>query len=195
MLATFVSVLLVIVSTFLILLVLVQKGRGGGLAGAFGGMGGQSAFGTKAGDMFTKITSFAAVFWIFLCLASFLLLASSQSPLATDMGANARKGENVSPGPKDTTDKLGMPSKSGTEKSGTSKSDSTDKDAKSTGAASGAASGGASAAPSKDGSTAAPAENSTAPAASVPPASPDQPSSGNAEAESAPPEKAPSDGK
>ncbi len=26
------------------------------MAGAFGGMGGQSAFGTKAGDLFTKIT-------------------------------------------------------------------------------------------------------------------------------------------
>ncbi|MDP6059564.1 MAG: preprotein translocase subunit SecG, partial [Pirellulaceae bacterium] len=41
---------------FLILLVLIQRGRGGGLAGAFGGAGGQSAFGTKAGDMFTRIT-------------------------------------------------------------------------------------------------------------------------------------------
>ena len=41
---------------FLILLVLIQRGRGGGLAGAFGGMGGQSAFGTKAGDLFTRIT-------------------------------------------------------------------------------------------------------------------------------------------
>ena len=45
-----------VTSLFLILLVLIQRGRGGGLAGALGGMGGQSAFGTKAGDLFTRIT-------------------------------------------------------------------------------------------------------------------------------------------
>ena len=47
-------VLMFLVALFLILLVLIQRGRGGGLAGAFGGMGGQSAFGTKAGDLFTQ---------------------------------------------------------------------------------------------------------------------------------------------
>jgi protein translocase SecG subunit len=43
-------------SLFLVLLVLVQRGRGGGIAGALGGAGGQSAFGTKAGDLFTRST-------------------------------------------------------------------------------------------------------------------------------------------
>ena len=42
------------------------SGRGGGLAGAFGGMGGQSAFGTRAGDMFTRITIVLAVVWVLL---------------------------------------------------------------------------------------------------------------------------------
>lgn len=51
---------------FLIGLILLQRGRGGGLAGSFGGMGGQSAFGTKAGDMFTRITIVVAVIWILL---------------------------------------------------------------------------------------------------------------------------------
>jgi preprotein translocase subunit SecG len=59
---------LVIASIFLILLILVQRGRGGGLAGALGGMGGQSAFGSKAGDVFTKITIITAISWIILCL-------------------------------------------------------------------------------------------------------------------------------
>lgn len=45
------SIPLLLVSIFLILIILVQRGRGGGLAGALGGMGGQSAFGTKAGDV------------------------------------------------------------------------------------------------------------------------------------------------
>lgn len=59
-------------SVFLILLILVQRGRGGGLTGALGGMGGQSAFGTKAGDVFTKITVGAAVVWILLCISTIL---------------------------------------------------------------------------------------------------------------------------
>ena len=56
------------IALFLILLVLVQRGRGGGLAGALGGAGGSSAFGAKAGDVFTKITAVAAGVWMFLCL-------------------------------------------------------------------------------------------------------------------------------
>ena len=67
---TFFAVLLSLVSVFLIMLILVQRGRGGGLTGALGGMGGQSAFGTKAGDMFTRITIVAAAVWILLCLAT-----------------------------------------------------------------------------------------------------------------------------
>ena len=59
--------LLFIVAVFMILLVLIQRGRGGGLVGAFGGMGGQSAFGTKAGDLFTRITMWSAFVWIVLC--------------------------------------------------------------------------------------------------------------------------------
>ncbi len=60
------SFVMVAISLFMILLVLIQRGRGGGLAGAFGGMGGQSAFGTRAGDMFTRITIVLAVVWVLL---------------------------------------------------------------------------------------------------------------------------------
>ena len=64
------QILLFIVSLFLILLVLVQRGKGGGLTGALGGMGGQSAFGTKAGDAFTKITIITTIVWITLCMVT-----------------------------------------------------------------------------------------------------------------------------
>jgi len=78
---------------FLILLVLVQRGKGGGLAGAFGGMGGQSAFGTKAGDLFTKITIGVATFWIVLCmLAVYTLRGDSAGPLDTELGSDAEPG-------------------------------------------------------------------------------------------------------
>ena len=66
---------------FLILLVLVQRGRGGGLSGAFGGMGGQSAFGTKAGDLFTRITVGVAAFWILLCVVAIKVLNQGSGAL------------------------------------------------------------------------------------------------------------------
>lgn len=56
--------LLILTSIVLIFLVLIQRGKGGGLAGAFGGTGGSSAFGTKAGDIFTKVTMYVAGVWI-----------------------------------------------------------------------------------------------------------------------------------
>jgi len=59
-----------ILAVFLILLVLVQRGRGGGLTGALGGMGGSSAFGAKAGDIFTRITIVTAAVWILICVAA-----------------------------------------------------------------------------------------------------------------------------
>jgi preprotein translocase subunit SecG len=66
-------ILLMIVSLLLILVVLLQRGRGGGLAGAFGGMGGQSAFGTKAGDVFTRITIGLITVWVLLAGVSGVL--------------------------------------------------------------------------------------------------------------------------
>lgn len=68
-------VLFIIVSLFLILLVLIQKGRGGGLASAFGGMGAQTAFGAKTGDVLTWATS--VVFAVFVVLAIILNLMAN----------------------------------------------------------------------------------------------------------------------
>jgi len=61
-----ISVLFIIVSILLVLVVLLQKGRGGGLGAALGGAG-SAAFGTKVGDLMT---------WVTIVLTSlFLLLA------------------------------------------------------------------------------------------------------------------------
>ena len=92
---TLIGILLSSVAVFLILLVLVQRGRGGGLAGALGGMGGQSAFGAKAGDVFTRITIGTALVWIVLCVIAVNYLGSetkrfantgSQAPPPTTQG-------------------------------------------------------------------------------------------------------------
>jgi preprotein translocase subunit SecG len=98
-----------LIAVFLILLVLVQRGRGGGLAGAFGGLGGQSAFGAKAGDLFTRITMVAAFLWIALCMTAIRVLnapssrfggqssgVSTSAPAEQDGAAPAEQGSSDS---------------------------------------------------------------------------------------------------
>jgi len=62
------NILLLVVGLFLILVVLIQRGKGGGLAGAFGGIGGSSAFGSRAGDAFTRFTIIVAGIWVLLIM-------------------------------------------------------------------------------------------------------------------------------
>jgi preprotein translocase subunit SecG len=85
-------------ATVLIVLVLIQRGKGGGLAGAFGGMGGQSAFGTKAGDLFTKITIGLACFWIILCVIAVKAMSvPTEGPLG-QLGPKPNAAAPAAPG-------------------------------------------------------------------------------------------------
>jgi len=81
------TVALLLVSLFLICLVLIQRGKGGGLAGAFGGAGGQSAFGSRAGDAFTKITIYTALVWILLIM--FLIKSTQERDPLPERGGQA----------------------------------------------------------------------------------------------------------
>lgn len=63
---TFLALVGMFISVLLIGIILLQRGRGGGLVGSLSGLGGQSAFGTKAGDMFTRITIGIAAVWVLL---------------------------------------------------------------------------------------------------------------------------------
>jgi len=62
--------LFVVACVFLMLVILVQKPRGGGLSGAFGGGGGaaQSVFGGKTGDALTTFTVICFVFYVLLAM-------------------------------------------------------------------------------------------------------------------------------
>jgi preprotein translocase subunit SecG len=62
------NIFLLLTGLFLILVVLIQKGKGGGLSGAFGGVGGSSAFGSRAGDAFTRFTIIVASIWVLLIM-------------------------------------------------------------------------------------------------------------------------------
>ena len=83
----------------MIVLVLIQRGKGGGLAGALGGMGGQSAFGTKAGDLFTKITIGVATFWIVLCIVCVIVLPKVTGPGRWGVGPRRRPRRSPPAGP------------------------------------------------------------------------------------------------
>ena len=102
----FFGITLFIISTFLILLVLVQRGRGGGLTGALGGPGGQSAFGTKAGDVFTKITVVTAAIWIFMCAMGVFWMQQKELPLedfSNDSSVISSSGTGMGTNPSGTT--------------------------------------------------------------------------------------------
>jgi preprotein translocase subunit SecG len=77
-LASILNILVLLVSILLILLVLIQRGKGGGLAGAFGGVGGSSAFGSRAGDLFTRITIVLAFIWVLLIMVEVKVIQASK---------------------------------------------------------------------------------------------------------------------
>lgn len=50
------ATLFAFLAVFLMIVILLQRGRGVGLSGAFGGVGGHTAFGAKTGDVLTWAT-------------------------------------------------------------------------------------------------------------------------------------------
>lgn len=87
----FLNGVLIFLSLLLMLIILIQKGKGGGLAGAFGGSGGSSAFGSKAGDLFTKITLWFAAFWVLIIMINVKTMKNSTTPV--DAGDVQQVGE------------------------------------------------------------------------------------------------------
>lgn len=99
------TILLLLVGLLLMFIILLQRGRGGGLAGAFGGLGGQSAFGTKAGDVFTRITIVLAVIWVILAGVTGYAMRAERSTGRTGSEAGAKEPGIVSPAGKTKTEK------------------------------------------------------------------------------------------
>jgi preprotein translocase subunit SecG len=91
MLETIFMVLFLLVAVILSMLVLIQRGRGGGLAGAFGGAGGSSAFGT---NIFIKATAvLGGVFFLLAIITAYIMKAdrpttAPEAPPETPAPAN-----------------------------------------------------------------------------------------------------------
>ena len=82
LLKSVVAVLFVLCAVVLILIILVQKGKGGGLSGALGGGMASGILGSKTGDFLTWLTVGVAV--VFLLLA--VIMAKFYKPSVRDIG-------------------------------------------------------------------------------------------------------------
>ncbi len=83
------TVLFIIVSAAMVLIILVQRPQGGGLAGAFGGAGAsgtETVFGGRVGDALTVMTVIAFALYLGLAVALNLI---DTSPTAGPLPANA----------------------------------------------------------------------------------------------------------
>ncbi len=80
-------ILHIIVSLFLILVVLVQQGKGADLAGAFGGGGSQTAFGARGAT--TLLHKLTTAFFILFVITSMSLAVMQARPRGSVMGGTA----------------------------------------------------------------------------------------------------------
>ena len=76
--------LLFFISLFMIFIILIQRGKGGGLAGALTGTA-QSAFGAKAGDTMTRVTLVVSLIWILLISVTILAMNNTDDDAATEL--------------------------------------------------------------------------------------------------------------
>lgn len=71
-------ILHVIVCLFLIGVVLLQQGKSADLASAFGGQGGQTAFGPRgAANLFTRLTTWSAIMFMLTSIGLTIALSHS----------------------------------------------------------------------------------------------------------------------
>ena len=84
-------ILHVVVCLFLIIVVLLQSGKAADLAGAFGGMGSQTAFGPRgSATLLSKATTLSAILFMVTSL-SLSILATKNAGLGTSVLESAPK--------------------------------------------------------------------------------------------------------
>ena len=91
----------IIVSIFLILVVLVQQGKGADLAGAFGGGGSQTAFGARgATTLLHKLTTAFFILFVITSMSLAILQARPRGSVMTDQPAAAAPTTPAAPAKK-----------------------------------------------------------------------------------------------
>jgi len=94
-----ITFLFVAICVLLITVILLQKGRGGGLAGAFGGAGGYSAFGAKTGDVFTWVTIALTAAFVLVAICGVFVFKPEMAlpPAAVAPADSGEPGEGEGP--------------------------------------------------------------------------------------------------
>ena len=96
-----VAVLFVICCVSLVLIILIQKGRGGGLSGAFGGAMAGGILGSKTGDFLTWVT--IVLVGVFLTLAVVMAKFYKPAPVGDyDLSPQAQQQPLETPGQPET---------------------------------------------------------------------------------------------
>lgn len=75
------GVILFLLSLFLVFIILIQRGKGGGIAGSLTGTA-QSAFGARGGDILMWLTLIMTIIWILLCCLTIFFYSRTQPPVA-----------------------------------------------------------------------------------------------------------------
>ena len=93
-------ILYVIICFFLILVVLLQQGKGADIAGAFGGGGSQTAFGARGATTFLhKLTTGAFVGFVLLSVVLSILEARPKKSVIQTLPAAGQKAAPAAPAP------------------------------------------------------------------------------------------------
>jgi len=100
-----VAALFIICCVALILIILIQKGRGGGLSGAFGGAMASGILGSKTGDFLTWVTIVLA--GVFLTIA--VVMAKFYRPAVSERGEEAPPGQVQPVSPQQTESDVNAP--------------------------------------------------------------------------------------
>ena len=99
-----VAALFIICCVSLILIILIQKGRGGGLSGAFGGAGAGGILGSKTGDFLTWVT--IALVGVYLTLS--VVMAKFYRPDVIERGENTTVRQELPASPEQPSASAGM---------------------------------------------------------------------------------------
>src|SRR5712691_10967120 len=85
------TIIHILVCLFLVVVVLLQSGKAADLAGAFGGMGSQTAFGPRgSATVLSKATTIAAAIFMVTSLSRSWPLATRRRPAACWSGKSSR---------------------------------------------------------------------------------------------------------
>jgi preprotein translocase subunit SecG len=83
-------ILYVLVCLFLVMVVLLQQGKGADLAGAFGGGGSQTSFGPRSTtNIMHRMTTGAFILFVVLCLALAILSGKQRTSVMESVAAPA----------------------------------------------------------------------------------------------------------